>query len=111
MVAISRPGSAPCTPVKALRSISVPSVALSGVKEWPVPGTRTGPWACRTAAARSTSSLGLTIWRGLQVTPPDQFDHLPATIFTADPVSILRRLCIDGVFEVNIDRRRGGGKP
>src|SRR5690349_24184365 len=74
-------GSKLFSPLNADRSISVPSVAFNGVKECPVPGTRTGPLPCRTAAARATSSLGATISLGLQMTPPDQFDHLPPTIF------------------------------
>src|SRR5689334_11052914 len=80
-VAMFFSGSKPFSPLNADRSISVPSVAFNGVKECPVPGTRTGPLPCRTAAARATSSLGATISLGLQMTPPDQFDHLPPTIF------------------------------
>src|ERR1700726_756994 len=84
-VAVRRPASALLRPLKAARSTRTPSLAFSGVKECPVPGVRTGPSACRTAAASSTSSLGATILRGLQVTPPDQLDHLPPTIFIGLP--------------------------
>jgi hypothetical protein len=38
------------------------------------------------AAASSTSPFGVANSFGLQVTPPDQFDHLPPTIFIANPV-------------------------
>src|ERR1051325_8406433 len=84
-------GSKLFNPLKADRSINVPSVAFNGVKEWPVPGTRTGPLPCRTAAARATSSLGATISFGLQTTPPDQFAHLPPTIFMS--AEVLRYQC------------------
>jgi hypothetical protein len=72
--------------LKAFRSIIVPSVAFNGVKEWPVPGTRTGAGHLRMAAASSTSSFGAANSFGLQVTPPDQFDHFPPTIFIENPV-------------------------
>src|ERR1700722_13324570 len=98
----------PRTPVKAARSMMVPSVAFKGVKEWPVPGTRTGPGACRMAAASSTSSLGAMMACGLQTTPPDQFDHLPATIFMRLLPTGRPRLCTGRSFKVNIDRRNLG---
>ena len=60
---------------------TIPSVPANGVNEWPAPGARTVLSARRIAAASSTSSRGAITFFGLQVTPPDQFDHLPPTIF------------------------------
>ena len=74
-------GSKALRPPNAERPTRGPSVAFNGVNECPVPGTRTGPLPLRTAAANATSSFGATISLGLQTTPPDQFDHLPPTIF------------------------------
>src|SRR6185312_6202908 len=68
-------------PVNAARSTIMPSLAQTGVKEWPLPGARTVSSVERMAAASATSSLGATTCLGLLVTPPDQFDHLPPTIF------------------------------
>src|SRR5882724_7111093 len=86
-VATLRSGSNFLRLENADKSIKVPSVALSGVNECPVPGARTGALPWRTAAANATSSFGATISLGLQTTPPDQLDHFPPTILmTLDTV-------------------------
>ncbi len=61
-------------PSWSVREISVPSVSHSGMKEWPVPATRTLA-ELATSAASSASVLGRSIRSGLAETLPDQFCH------------------------------------
>ena len=57
---------------------SVPSVAQTGVNEWPLPATRTGPEPSATIAANDASSAGRAIRAGAHLTPPDQLCHVSA---------------------------------
>ena len=81
IVAVPACASVSTMPLIASSETSVPSVAQSGVNEWPLPATRTGPRARRDDGGQ----LGLVpgrarCARGSHLTPPDQFCHVAAIV-------------------------------